>query len=762
MLKYADATNDFDDLYYIKWKFTRDKYGAKICQNIMTLDVENSSGFYDSTTGKVHGFNHKKYARNARYRHTIDNALPVSLVYIWQVAIESSDGIIYGFYGRTASEFLDFWELLSAIIRGASMTTKKNNVKAFWYIHNLSHEFNIFLRNVVTRFMSADFTVFARSTHKPLYARIKLGGVSFEYRCSYFLTNKSLASWSKDEQLPVQKQAPIDYLPIRTPTTPLTDEIIEYAMADVVTMVYGLEKYRDKYGTIENIPLTSTGEIRRVLQNTALLNPDFSQLCYEISQSYDYDMFIKLTKVYSGGWTHGNSRHVGKVITNDDPGLSLGGIDFASSYPSVMCNYAGFPVSQFMEVDPSQFYQYEAEDVEHPDHAWFAKIELCNVTARTNNTLWSLSKCEEVNTINARIDNGRIEHTDHMVIYLTNLDWDTFKKAYTYDWYEVHELQVADAGYLPRPLVEVVLQAFADKTALKGVDGAESKYAAAKAIVNGIYGLEVYKMLNWIVSYKDGEWDKYFPTKEQGGEQYYTDELDDIDPLKCYTWYASGVWITAAARWRLWQAILAMDERVIYCDTDSIKGLFTADDIKWVEAFNEHIKDESDKAAQYHGIDPDLFCPKTKKGVAKRLGIFEIDGDAIDPAKPYEIYKGFITQGAKRYAYIPADNKIHTTIAGLPKKAGPKVIKKLEDFNDGAKWDTKTSGRLTVYYTEAPDGITWRGVANSPYTSHEKFCVCMKPTTFDMSLSGQFRAFLEFIQGNVDDTYIDDNKVMIF
>ena len=756
-------TYDFTNLAKIKWRFTEGKNRTKICQNIMALDIENSSGYHDRITGKVHSFNHRKYKRKALYRYIIDHAAPVSLVYLWQVAIESADGTIWVFVGRSTEDFLEFWELLSAYIRKASCAWKKTHVKAFWYVHNLSHEFNVFLRNVTDRYMDTDFKLFARSTHKPLYARLKVGAVNFEFRCSYFLTNKSLRNWAKDEQLPIQKEQPIDYLRLRTPATPLSDEVIKYAVADVVVMIYGLDKYRTKYGTIENIPLTSTGEIRRVLQRTAVEHPDFAMQCYTISQSYSYDDFIRLTKTYSGGWTHGNSRYIGKVI-RPKKGYYLGGIDFASSYPSVMCNYAGFPISPFTEYDPHVFTQFESEDVEHPQHAWYAKVELFNVTARTNNTLWSLSKCEEVDTIHSpRIDNGRIEHTDHMVIYLTNLDWDTFKKAYRYDSYEVHELYAAEAGYLPTPLVEVVLRAFADKTALKGVDGAESAYAAAKAIVNGIYGLEVYKLLNWIVTYKDGEWEKYFPTKEQGGEDYYKEELADVDPLQCYTWYASGVWITAAARWRLWQAILQMDKRVIYCDTDSIKALFTEDDIKWVEDFNDHIKAESDAAAAFHGIDPNLYCPKTKKGVTKRLGIFEIDGDPIDPARPYEIYKGFITQGAKRYAYIPADGKIHTTVAGLPKTAGPRVIKTLEDFNDGAEWDTEQSGRLTVYYAEMEDGIKWKGEGGNTYTSHDRFAVCMKPTTFNMSLSGQFKAFLDYINGaGVDETYIDDNKIMLF
>ena len=46
---------------------------------------------------------------------------------------------------------------------------------------------------------------------------------------------------------------------------------------------------------------------------------------------------------------------------------------------------------------------------------------------------------------------------------------------------------------------------------------------------------------------------------------------------KLYKQPLIGVWTTSAARYNLWTAIIKLDERVIYCDTDSIKGVFTDD-----------------------------------------------------------------------------------------------------------------------------------------------------------------------------------------
>ena len=58
-------------------------------------------------------------------------------------------------------------------------------------------------------------------------------------------------------------------------------------------------------------------------------------------------------------------------------------------------------------------------------------------------------------------------------------------------------------------------------------------------------------------------------------------------------------------------------------------------------------------------IDIERFMPKDTKGKKHPLGVFEKDAE----------YSQFITQGAKKYAYIDKkDYKIHITVSGIPKK----------------------------------------------------------------------------------------------
>ena len=753
-------TYDFTKIDEIDFMFTKTAH-TTVCQNIITFDIEASNGFYDRIKKIVKSIKKKKYAHSKKYRAYIDSLLPVSLAWIWQCAIESSDGSIFTFIGRTEEEFYQFWTKLNNTIRIQASVTSKMSVKNIIYIHNLAYEFNAYLRNIQSLYMDTDFDVFARANHKPIYARIKHQKVNTEFRCSLFLTNKSLKNWCKDENLPVQKREPIDYLKLRTPNTPVTDEEIEYCVADVVSMVYGIEKYRDKYGTLQDIPYTSTGEIRRVLRNVAALNPDFAELCYKNSQSYDYDIFIKLIKTYQGGWTHANAKFVNQSIRRERC-CHLTGFDFASSYPSVMTNSACYPLTPFEKWDVAAFSKLEKEDVNHPQHAFFFHATFRNVESKLNNSLWSFSKAEDIDTDGIMIDNGRIHKCKSFSCWMTGIDWDTFKRAYKFDPdFEVDELYVAQAGYLPTCLVEVILDAFADKTALKGIKGEESKYAHAKQIINGIYGLMVFKMLNWVVTYDNGEWEKKFPTIENGGIEYYNELLDEMDETTCHTWYAVGVYCTAMARHRIWEAIIKLDDHIFYVDTDSIKGDFDDYDIAWINKFNQHIIDESNLANKHHGFTTDRFVALTKKGVQKRLGIFELDGTPIDPDKdPYTIYKAFRTLGAKRYCY--EDNEgMHTTIAGLPKKAGPKVIKTVDDFTEFAEWNVEQSDKVTVYYTRQEEMI-WHGCDGSYYKSESPYGVCLKPTTFDMSSASKLIAFMNFLyKGEVDENVMDTNRLLL-
>jgi len=777
----------FDQVNNISFKFTNNKFGA-ICQNIITFDTEASSGFYDKEKQVVRGFSH---GNANRYLHDlVHRYILVSITYVWMCAIEdASDGRIYVFIGRTEEEYWEFIMKLNTEIRLQSGVRKKKNCKYFTYVHNLSYDFGNFLRNV---FGDEHFSVFARSERKPIKAHIKMHGVTIDYRCTLFLTQKSLEDWCKDEELTVSKLKVSEnfYLAVRTPLTPIFngpdgDTMKEYCVADVVSMVYGMEKYRTKYYTLENIPMTATGEIRRRVREMAAQNPDYALRCYVLAESYSHELICQLMKCFQGGWTHANATYVNRLIKPLD-GYFLTGFDFSSSYPACLCS-GKFPVSVFTTEDPNDFDKFEALDPNHADKCWFAKLRITKVDSKLQNSYWSFSKVEDekelgevannkiddIGYANAEcvLDNGRIRKCKAMTAWMTNLDWDTFKKCYYFDDVECLTLYSADYDYLDKPLIDLILDAYVDKTALKGIKDAKSKYRLQKVFINSVYGMMVTKILCPMIHFgvfdevdedgnlvydEDGNivqkigWNKVDATEED-----YEKLLSKMKPETAITAYAWGVWCTAHARWRLFNgAIIPLDEHICYCDTDSAKGLFTKEDIDKIKQFNDWVVNECKLCANARGIDIDKYSPKTIEGVPKPLGIFDLDGKPL--ADGFSIYKEFKTLGAKRYAYEDIDG-VHTTIAGLPTEAGKKVIKKVDDLSNKCVWNTKQSKKKCHYYNDSQPTCKWVDCNGQVYISHQRYGVAILPTTFDLSIKPEFEAFIKWIGGVNDDNWVKDD-----
>src|SRR5699024_10923067 len=161
--------------------------------------------------------------------------------------------------------------------------------------HNMGFEFQ-HLRNLYESDMGRNRT-FARTARKPMKTAVNINKIKMNFKDSLFLTQKTLDAWCKEENLSIQKlEEPQNYyIPIRTPETTLTDREIQYSINDVVSMVYGIELYRDKYGTLQNIPLTQTGQVRRLLvEKVSEKNKEWADHCTDLMKGYDLNMFKEL------------------------------------------------------------------------------------------------------------------------------------------------------------------------------------------------------------------------------------------------------------------------------------------------------------------------------------------------------------------------------------------------------------------------------------------------------------------------------------
>ena len=129
-----------------------------------------------------------------------------------------------------------------------------------------------------------------------------------------------------------------------------------------------------------------------------------------------------------------------------------------------------------------------------------------------------------------------------------------------------------------------------------------------------------------------------------------------------------------------------------------------------------------------------------KNGKRHYIGVFEADGH----------YKQFITQGAKRYAYIDDHDKMGVTVAGVSKAINEETgltfaveeLKTLKRFKPGMKW--KKAGGTQAVYNDADDFDYT--VPESGKTVHISKNVSIIPSTYVMTHSRDYAQLLSTIQ----------------
>ena len=105
----------------------------------------------------------------------------------------------------------------------------------------------------------------ARKSHKVM--RCILQDFNFEFRCSYYMTNLPLKKLPEVYGLEVEKLVgDLDYSKIRHYKTNLTEKEMKYCEYDCLVVYEYIKKELEQYGTVKNIPLTSTGHVRRELK----------------------------------------------------------------------------------------------------------------------------------------------------------------------------------------------------------------------------------------------------------------------------------------------------------------------------------------------------------------------------------------------------------------------------------------------------------------------------------------------------------------
>lgn len=356
--------------------------------------------------------------------------------------------------------------------------------------------------------------------------------------------------------------------------------------------------------------------------------------------------------------------------------------------------------------------------------------------------------------------NGKIASSSNEVfitLNVSNVQLDNILMLYNYEELIVNDLYCArHEKLLPKQQAHYICTLFVEKDKLKeqikkmestpNYDKNELKelqmeYKLIKQYINAIYGIKVEDEVKDVYQLIEGEiihhtlYSEGINSKEIFNHKVEreTIEMESNNPqmLKHHLHiYTQGIFITDYARNHLIRDMVNFYEHgflTITCDTDSLKltpkeGMFTdeKDMIKHFEEIvnthNERIrKNWKDNHHMQNFIHENKLTTKEIDSLYQ-LGMMDIESKQNGQTHSYD---GFISLGAKKYAYID-DNGIHITVAGCSKDVGEYLTQYAKEndipyedvlkffFQPGTKVSENLSGRTIARYETLPTDLIKR------------------------------------------------------
>lgn len=633
------------------------------------------------------------------------------LLYLWQACVFGQVVM-----GRTLDEWRELWDY----IQKSYCLGEKRRICV--YVHNLECDF-CFLQGWTLK-----WDVFAPNIRAVLTAYAD----GLEFRCSYKLSNMSLDKFCQSEGTKTRKQdgGQYDYSKLRTPKTHIEGFELYYAYCDVMGLYEAVRLKMEHNGdTIATIPLTSTGYIRRDIRGNMAINPrNFEQfkMC-----AIDADRYKMLRDAFRGGNTHANRFFAGRICTwRMESGKyipALMSFDKTSDYPSAMI-YELFPSGPLTEKQVSSMDELIA--FENSGWGYVCECEFYDLETTAYIPYISSDKTD-IKTLLSRdgfvFDNGRIlKAPGRTVIKCIDIDIKIIRNTYTYSAFKVLKCYRYRMKPLPLEFRKTIIEYFAKKTQLKGVEGQEYFYNKSKNSLNGGYGITVQASAPFPIKLNDGIWREMYP---EDVDEFYDEHLKRFFKSRNnFLPYQVGVYVSAYGRQYLQEAIDICGPKIVYCDTDSVKFIYDENIAEALLDINKRIEQQ----ALTCGVDA---IQESEKAGRQVLGVWDREKD----------YHEFITLGAKKYAYtyryFPGDKKtekrliksethdyeitfngetqefqtvteeyeeyktvykevtdeFHITVAGLPKKAA-KFFGSVDMFQPG--FVVEDSGRKIAVYDD--------------------------------------------------------------
>lgn len=656
-------------------------------KSIITFDIETTS-----------------YIEKVKLENGKEKEVKHAFMYIGAIY---NNGVISKY--RKWEDFISYFDSLSNLCA-------KNERYIIW-VHNLSFEFQ-FMKDWI------NFSdVFARKSHNVLKCVYK----NIEFRDTLALSNCKLERLAINEKLPVQKAVgDLNYTLIRHQSSRLDPKEEKYLDLDVTIVAEYIKKKVKEYGSLGEIPMTSTGEVRYLFRKELGKNLKKIHNLSVLYSAQTKELQNLLIDIYAGAYTHANYQIIGKEMYN------VSCVDIASSYPYQMVSkkYPTIWIGIKEEL-------YTVEDLftKYPtsEYAIACRCVFTNLRAKHVHSILSKHKSSRLDLKSLIEDNGRVNYCASIEFACNEIDILNILDFYDFDDIEIRDIYVSKKEYLPKELVSIILNLFQQKTNLKGIVEEAENYFRAKVWINGVYGTCVFNILESGIFF-DNECDIKFIKSEKT----FSDFKKYCANPKQYLWYSIGVWVTSYAKRQILEPIKKLSENALYSDTDSVKYQGRSRYKKMWKHLDAKCKTEFYDAMRYHNFKKEEYTFFDKNGKEHFMGIFEEE-------RPYKRFKAL---GSKRYLVEYYNGEMESTVAGAPKDLVNHLGKTNDEkFKNFRNYFTLKNCKLCHTYTEED---TYRIITDYQGKSeivHIKSGVCLTPADFSMNWSD---TFIEFLLGKIE------------
>lgn len=548
----------------------------------------------------------------------IDN--PILLIF-------SCNGRVVTF--RLIKDFMNFLEKLQDILKysyyksgGRRKTYQSNHQKkprsAIIWVHNLKYDIYALLDPLKEHFeIDPHETMIIKSK----IVRLKAG--QFIFRDSLVLTGLSLEKSGIEFDIPEEfrkKTGDWDYNRRRTTNSKITDEEMGYAINDVLALEQIIRAVMNLHNVKrqQDLPPTKTGFVRRTIKRGVRKDAEY-QARIDFKRTSETDRLSK--RCYHGGISDINrhdAHHYGEG--------HIGDYDMTSQYPFVLCTQK-YPLGDSKRKLVITF--DGLDDIINSGRGFMADIMIQNIKIKNDmispilTDEWPRLYHQDERNIfyNSRIYESHTEFS----YSCTSVEWQEIRQYFDITGYVTY-CEVFNLGRLPAVFINLILDAYANKTIYKGDDSNITKYKLAKIVVNSIYGI-----CGTNPNYEDKTLDLSTWEIRPLTTAEINWKLKHRKPGARFVDYRWAPYCTSYARHYLGRALCEVGDDAIYCDTDSVKfrdGGYKYD--VWFEAENQAIIETLKQAGRDLGISYNRFAPKDRFGRPHPLGVW--DDDSFDGA----------------------------------------------------------------------------------------------------------------------------------